>query len=261
MPTWCTCAFYWKRLTFIKLKLRLWAHTLMDDVIVVTYIFYIQSMIRCFSTRVLSFDYHFHWFRTQNIRSTSGYTTARTKKRNTVTPNSSLLLHFFPHCKRQIWVSTLHPKRPSSHCTQLPKHCTVCLFLYSLVYHNSLFELEPSNTLPFGKHQVINAIPGMLVWVIYAQTNVAPRLQVVLSATSLCTSRQCFWWLHLRDLPKCVCSPPSKVVSRVSALGLFTSKCFCDSPKQHESQCFFFTSPFLFPFYFLFVSRNTAFVI
>lgn len=142
--------------------------------------------------------------------------------------------------------STLHPKRPSFHRTQLPMHCTACLFLYSLVYHNSLFELESSNTVPTGKHQVINAIPGMLVWVIYAQTNVAPRLQVVLSAMSLCTSRQCFWWLHLRDLPKCVCFFP-KVVSRVSALGLFTSKCFCDSPKQHESQCF------LFPFYYFFL--------
>jgi len=85
----------------------------------------------------------------------------------------------------------------------------------------------------------------MLVWVIYAQTNVTSRLQVVLSATFLCTSRQCFWWLHLRDLPKWVCFFP-KVLSRVSALGLFTSKCFCDSPKQqHKTPCFKF--PF-FPF-------------
>lgn len=161
--------------------------------------------------------------------------------------NSSISSYFFQHWKRQIChSSTLHPKRPSFHRTQLPMHCTACLFLYSLVYHNSLFELESSNTVPTGKHQVINAIPGMLVWVIYAQTNVAPRLQVVLSAMSLCTSRQCFWWLHLRDLPKCVCFFP-KVVSRVSALGLFTSKCFCDSPKQHESQCF------LFPFYYFFL--------
>lgn len=83
----------------------------------------------------------------------------------------------------------------------------------------------------------------MLVWVIYAQTNVTSCLQVVLSAMSLCTSWHCFWWLHLRDLPKCVCFFP-KVVPRVSALGLFTSKCFCDSSMQRESQCF------LFPFFF-----------
>lgn len=78
----------------------------------------------------------------------------------------------------------------------------------------------------------------MLVWVIYAQTNVTTRLQVVFTATSLCTSRHCFWWLHLRDLPKCVSVFP-KVVFRVSAQGLFTSKC-CDSHKKHKSQWFLF---------------------
>lgn len=98
----------------------------------------------------------------------------------------------------------------------------------------------------------------MLVWVIYAQTNVIPRLQVVLSATSLCTSRHCFWWLHLRDLPKCVCFFP-KVVPRVSALGLFTSKCFCDSPKQLESQCF--SVSFLFIYFFCCKERSVCYFV
>lgn len=87
----------------------------------------------------------------------------------------------------------------------------------------------------------------MLVWVIYAQTSVTARLQVVFTATSHRTSRHCFWWLHLRDLPNCVSVFP-KVGPRVSAQGLFTSKRFCDSLKKHKSHEF----PFflLFPFFF-----------
>lgn len=230
------------------------AYTFMDDLTVVVSIFHIQSMIPCLNLFLQL------WLCSLFQQLFPLIYNPKHEKHQIFHTKLINIAVFLPTLKETDMSrsSTLHPKRPSFHRTQLPVHCTACLFLYSLVYHNSLFELESSNTVPTGKHQVINAIPGMLVWVIYAQTNVAPRLQVVLSTTSLCTSRQCFWWLHLRDLPKCVCFFP-KVVSRVSALGLFTSKCFCDSPKRHESQCFLF--PFYYFFSSLFVSRNTAFVI
>lgn len=44
-----------------------------------------------------------------------------------------------------------------------------------------------------------------------------------------------------------------KAVPRVSAVGLFTSKCFCDSPKQHGSLCF------LFPFFSFFCYKDLLF--
>lgn len=54
---------------------------------------------------------------------------------------------------------TLHPTRPLSHHRQLSMQCMPCMFSAVFVYHNSLFELEASTTVPTGKHQVLNAIP------------------------------------------------------------------------------------------------------
>lgn len=77
------------------------------------------------------------------------------------TPYSSLFLLFFPHCWRQRWVAVLLciPKGPSLIIHSLPCNVRACLFSAVFVYHNSLFDLEASTTVPTGKHQVLNAIP------------------------------------------------------------------------------------------------------
>lgn len=179
-------------------------------------------------------------------------------------PRPPLLLLFFPRCcwrLRQRWVTVLLsiPKGACLITYNLPCNETVCLFSAVFVYHNSLFELEASTTAPTGKHQVLNAIPRHAC-LSNLRSNECQSLSPGGPFCHVCVYEPtlAFWWLHLRDLPKCVCFFP-KVVPTVSALGLFTSKCFCDSPKQHETPCSLF--PFLFFFSSLFVTRKAAFVI